>query len=101
MPDIRPRLGVCLPSWLSAIALAALAAVLAAAGRLPFADAAWAAASALAAFLPSGWQSPLGWKRRAAETTLLPIAAALLLVSDLTIRRMLLPPLLVLAATAA
>ena len=101
MPDIRPRLGVCLPSWLSALALAVLAAVLAAAGRLPFSDAAWAAASALAAFLPSGWQSPIGWKRRAAETTLLPIAAALLLVSDLTIRRMLLPPLLVAAATAA
>jgi len=101
MSDIRGRFGVCLPSWLAALALVALAALLAAAGRLSSSDAAWAAASVLVAFLPTGWHAPVGWKRRAAEATLLPVAAALLLVSDLTIRRMVLPPLLVAAATAA
>ncbi len=101
MPEIRSRLAACLPSWLSAVVLVALLAVLAATGRLSSSDAACAAASVLAAFLPTGWHAPVGWKRRAAEATLLPVAAALLLVPDLTIRRMLLPPLLVAAAAAA
>ena len=101
MPAILRRVGVCLPSWLSAISVSALAAVLAAVGRLPWADAAWVVSSTLVAFLPTAWQAPLGWKRRAAETALLPVAAALSLVPDLTMLRMLLPPLLVVAASAA
>ena len=101
MPAILRRVGACLPSWLSAFAVSVLAVVLAAAGRLPWADAAWVTASVLIAFVPTAWQAPVGWKRRAAESALLPVAAALLLVSDLTILRMLLPPLLVVAASAA
>jgi len=86
---------------MSAIAVSVLASVLAAAGRLAAIDAVWISVSVLLAFGPSGWQAPLGWRRRLAEASLIPIAAALLLVADPTVRRMLVAPLLAAAATAA
>ena len=89
-----------IPSWASAAGFTLLACVLVSTGRLPFADAMWASAAVLAAHLPSGWYGPVGWRRRVAEVALLPAACTLMLISDLTMRRMLLPPLLVLAATA-
>ena len=95
------QVGVCLPSWASAGAVAVVAAVLAAADRLPASDALWIGVSVLTVFIPTGWMAPVGWRRRAAEASLLPVAAALLLVSDLTIRRMLVPPLLVVAGLVA
>lgn len=78
-----------------------LTAILAALGALPAVDAAWISVSVLAAFLPTGWAAPVGWKRRAVEGSLVPVAACLLLVADLTLRRMLLSPLLLVASCAA
>ncbi len=86
---------------MSAIALSVLAWVLAVSGRLQAVDAVWITVSVLLAFGPSGWQAPLGWRRRLAETSLIPVAAALLLVADPTVRRMLVAPLLAVGATAA
>jgi hypothetical protein len=82
-------------------AFAALAAVLAAVAAVPRSEAAWAAASVLLAFVPSGWLAPGGWRRRGAEALLLVAACALALLPDPTMRRMALPPLLLLAGWAA
>lgn len=101
MSILRRRLWLRLPAWASASAFVTLAAVLAALGALPPTDAAWISLSALFALVPSGWVSPVGLRRRAAEACLVPAAATLMLVGDLTIRRMLLPPLLTVAAAAA
>jgi hypothetical protein len=79
----------------------ALAAALAAAGAVPLPELMWAAASVLVAFAPSGWVTPAGWQRRAAEALLLPAAIALTMVGDPTMRQMVAPPLLVLAAWGA
>ncbi len=86
---------------MSAVALVVLAATLAALETLPVEDAAWISVSVLAAFLATGWVAPVGWKRRAAEMSLIPVATTLLLVADLTLSRMVLPPLLIVAASAA
>ena len=83
------------------VAFAALGAVLAGIGALPLPEAAWATASVALAFLPSGWLAPSGWRRRAAEALLLPAAYALAMVDDPTMRRMAVPPLLLLAAIGA
>jgi hypothetical protein len=82
-------------------AFAALALSLGIAGAVPAAELLWAAASVAAAFLPTAWIAPGGWRRRAAELALLLPALALALVADPTMRRMVVPPLLVLAALAA
>ncbi len=94
---IPGRLLACLP----AASFAALAAVMAGVGALPGGEAALAALAAAAALLPSGWLVPGGWRRRAAEAAVLPAAFALVMASDPTMRRMMLPPLLALAALAA
>jgi hypothetical protein len=85
----------------SVAAFAALALALGTAGAVPPAELLWATASVAVAFLPSGIVAPGGWRRRAAEAALLPAAYALALVADPTMRRMIVPPLLVLAALAA
>ena len=82
-------------------AFAVLAATLAAVGAIPVIEAVWASASILAAFVPSGLVDRSGWRRRAAETLIVPVAFTLTLVGDPTMRRMLVPPLLVAAAFAA
>jgi len=82
-------------------AFALLAAVLATLGALPAAEAGWAAAAVTLGFVPTGWLVPAGWRRRAAELSLLAPALALTLVADPTMRRMALPPLVVAAAWAA
>ncbi|HVN30908.1 MAG TPA: hypothetical protein VMT45_02885 [Thermoanaerobaculaceae bacterium] len=86
---------------LPGVAFAVLGVVLAAIGAIPPREAIWAAASVLAAFLPTGWVAASGWRRRAAEALLLPAAYALVMVDDPTMRRMALPPLLILAAMGA
>ncbi len=101
MPGNGPGWGARLPSLLSAAVLSVLAAVLAVGGRLAVVDAVWISGSVLLGFGPSGWQAPVGWRRRLAEGALVPVAAALMLVADPTVRRMLIAPLLVVAATAA
>jgi hypothetical protein len=70
-------------------------------GGVPDVEAAWAIASAAAALLPSGFIAPSGWRRRAAETLLLPAALALVMIGDPTMRRMMLPPLLLFVAAGA
>jgi hypothetical protein len=83
------------------VAFALLAAVVAAFGAVPTVEAGWAVAAVALGFLPTGWLAPAGWRRRAAELSLLAPALALTLVADPTMRRMVLPPLLALAAWAA
>ena len=85
----------------SVAAFAALMLALGFAGAVPAPELLWATASAAVAFLPTAIIAPAGWRRRAAELTLLPAAYAIALVADPTMRRVIVPPLLVLAALAA
>ncbi len=85
----------------SSLAFAVLCGTLAAVGRLPWFEAAWAAASVALIFAPTGWWSPVGWRRRAAESVLIFPAWALVMLANPVQRRMLLPPLLAAAAWAA
>ncbi len=91
------RLLACAP----VLAFAALAAALAGVGAVPATPALLAALSVTVAFLPSGVLRPGGWRRRAAEAMLLPVAFALAMVGDPTQRTMALPPLLLASAMAA
>lgn len=93
---MRGRLQACLP----AVAFAALAAVMTAAGGVPSVESALAALSVGLATVPSGWLAPSGWRRRASEGLLIPPALALVLMADPTLRRIALPPLLAVAALA-
>jgi hypothetical protein len=86
---------------LAPAAFALLAAVLAALGAVPTIEAGWAAVTVALGFLPTGWLAPAGWRRRAAEFSLLAPAIALTLLADPTMRRMALPPLLAAAGWAA
>ncbi len=80
---------------------AVLSATLTAAGELPVAEALWAVVAVAVAFGPSGWVQPAGWPRRLAEGALLPVAYALTMLGDPSLRRMAIPPLLLLAAWGA
>jgi hypothetical protein len=93
--------GTRVQASLPVLAFALLAAGMAIVGGVSAHEAAWAAASVAAALLPSGWASPSGWRRRAAEAMVLPAGLALVMVGDPTQRRMILPVLLVLLALAA
>jgi hypothetical protein len=93
--------GARVQALLPLVAFAALAAVLAGIGAVPLPEVAWAAASVALGFLPSGWVAPSGWRRRGAEALLLPAAYALAMVDDPIMRRMAVPPLLLLAAMGA
>ena len=70
-------------------------------GRIGGNEALWATASMALVFVPTGWWSPVGWRRRAAEATLAVPAWALVMFADPVQRLMLLPPLLVVATWAA
>lgn len=61
----------------------------------------WISMAVLAAFGPSGWLAPGGWRRRAAEALLLPAAAIVIMVSPVAMRQMMIAPLILLAAWAA
>lgn len=78
-----------------------LAVVLAALGEMPATWTSLVCLAVAAGFGPSGWLAPGGWRRRAAESSLLAVGLAFTLVADLTLRQMALPPLLLLAAGAA
>jgi hypothetical protein len=101
MSILRRRLLLRLPAWASVAAFVALAGVLVVIGAVPTSDAVWAAVSALFGLVPSGWCAPVGWRRRAAEACLIPVVATLMLQGDLAVSRMLVPPLLTVAAVAA
>ena len=85
----------------SSLAFAVLCGTLAAVGRIPWVEAAWAATSVVLIFAPTAWWSPVGWRRRAAEAVLVFPAWALVMLANPVQRRMLLPPLLAVAAWAA
>ena len=61
----------------------------------------WASISVALIFAPTGWWAGCGVRRRAAEATLVPVAIALTMVGSVTMRWMLVPPLLLLAGWAA
>jgi hypothetical protein len=86
---------------LPAAAFAALALALGTVGAVPTGELLWAVAGVAVAFVPSALAAPAGWRRRAAEAALFPAAWALAMVDDPTMRRMMVPPLVVLAALAA
>jgi len=88
-------------AWAAPAAFVALAVTLVAVGAVAVVDAVVAAVAVLLAYGPSGWIAPGGWPRRSAEVALLPCGYVLTMVSDATMVRMALPPLLVLAALAA
>ncbi len=85
----------------SPAAFAVLAAVLTAVGAIGWAEAATATAAVILAFVPSGWWSGTGRGRFLAEALLIPAAFALTMVGGEGMRRMLVPPLVLLAAWAA
>jgi len=85
----------------SSFAFAVLCGTLAAVGRIQWSEAVWAAISVALIFSPTGWWSPVGWRRRAAEAVLVLPAWALVMLANPVQRRMLLPPLLAVAAWAA
>jgi hypothetical protein len=85
----------------SSLAIAVLCATLAWVGRIPWFEAGWAALAVALVFSPTGWWAPVGWRRRLAEATLLVPTWAIVMLSNPIQRRMLLPPLLALAAWAA
>jgi hypothetical protein len=98
---LREMTGARLQASLPWLGFALLGTCTALVGGVPAAEVAWAVVSVGAALLPSGWVSPSGWRRRAAEALILPAAFALVMVGDPTLRRMILPPLLLLPALAA
>jgi len=87
--------------YAASVAFALLAAVLAGLGAIGWGEALWASASVALAYVASGWLGGAGFRRRAAEATLVPAAFALTMVGGAAMRWMLVPPLLVLAAWAA
>jgi hypothetical protein len=82
-------------------AFAALAAALAGLGSIPWPEAIWTSTAVALAFVPTGWWASGGVIRRLAEASLIPAAFAMTLVSDALMRRMVLPPLLLLAIWTA
>jgi len=70
-------------------------------GRLGTAEAWSIVLTVLAAFGPSGWLAPGGWRRRAAEALLLPAAVVVTMVPSAVMRQMMVAPLVFLAAWVA
>ena len=70
-------------------------------GLLGSAEGLWIALAVLAAFGPSGWMAPGGWRRRAAEALLLPAAVVVTIVPSVAMRQMMVAPLVFLACWAA
>ncbi len=90
-----------LPALAAPAAFAALALALAAVGAVPWEQAGWAAAAALAAFVPSAFAAPAGWRRRGAEALLLPAGYVLAMVGGEAARASLAAVALAIAAAAA
>lgn len=85
----------------SPAAFTVLAAVLAAVGAVGRAEAVTATAAVILAFAPTGWWSGTGRGRYLSEALLIPAAFAMTMVGGAAMRRMLVPPLVLLAAWAA
>jgi hypothetical protein len=97
----RDELSARLLALAAPVAFATLAATLAALGAISAIEAVSAAAAILAGFGPSGLLDRAGWRRRGAEIMIVPAAFTLTMVADPTIRRVLVPPLLLVAVFAA
>ncbi len=90
-----------LQSWAAPAALVFLLGVLEAVGRLAIGDAVCLSLATVLAFIPSGAVAPGGWRRRAAEASLIPVGLVAVLVAGEVPRQMLLPLLIVAAAWAS
>jgi len=77
------------------------AALLARLGRIPSGEAVVLGIAVIAAYLPGSFSTPSGWRRQAAEFLLLPAAWVLFVFGENTLRLMLLPPLMTIAAWSA
>jgi len=88
-------------AWASTLAFGLLAFALAVLDFLPWLEASWAVAAVALVFVPTGWWAGFGHRRRWAEAMLLPAAFALTMFGGAPMRRMLAPPLLLLAVWAA
>ncbi|MEJ2581919.1 MAG: hypothetical protein P8127_09870, partial [Acidobacteriota bacterium] len=87
-------------AWATPVAFAALAAVLGTLDAVPWPEAVLAAISVALAFVPSGWWASGSTRRRVADAWLVPVAFAMTMVGGGIMRRMVLPPLLLLAIWA-
>jgi hypothetical protein len=85
----------------STVAFAFLAAVLGGLDAISWPEAVLASTSVALVFLPAGWWAATVVRSRLAEALLVPVAFAMTMVGDATMRHMVLPPLLVLAIWAA
>ena len=90
-----------LTALFSPTAFAVLAATLAGIGAIPKIEAVLATAAVALVFVPTGWWAGAVALRRLAEAALVPAAFALTMVGGAGMRRMVLPPLLLLAIWAA
>lgn len=89
-------LAICTPA-----AFAALALVLCGVGAISAIECFQYAAAIVIAFVPAGLVAPSGWRRRAAETSVLPVALVLALVGDVVQRSIVGAALVLLASLAA
>jgi hypothetical protein len=87
-------------AFASPAAFAFLAVALAGIGAIPPSEAMWATAAVALAFVPTGWWAGASVRRRLAEASLVPAAFAMTMFGDETMRRMVVPPLLLLAIWA-
>jgi len=83
------------------VAFAVLAATLAGIGAVPRIEAVLATTSVALVFVATGWWAASALRRRLAELVLVPAAFAMTMVGGAGMRRMVLPPLLLLAIWAA
>jgi len=101
MSMMQPGTGWRTMAWVSPVAFGVLAAVLAGVGAIGWNEALWASLSVVLVFVPTGWWAGGGVRRHGAEAMLVPVVVALTMVGGATMRWMLVPPLLMLAAWAS
>jgi hypothetical protein len=82
------------------VAFVLLAMALAVLGAVPWSESIWASAAVVLSFVPTGWWAGGGLRRRLAEVSLVPVAYVLTMIGGATMRRMVLPPLLLLVIWA-
>lgn len=88
-------------AWAAPGAFTLLVGVMTALGLMTSSEGLWISLAVLAAFGPSGWLAPGGWRRRTAEALLLPAAVVVTMVPSVVMRQMMVAPMVVLAAWVA
>jgi hypothetical protein len=86
--------------WASPVAFVVLAVVLGGLGAVGWREAILALTAVALIFVPTGWWAAAAARRRLAEAMLLPTAFAMTMVSSVTMRQMIVPPLLLVAIWA-